>query len=222
MCQRKLCGSAAAVLLLVLSSGTVRAEDPPTVPSRVLIGPLVAAGVPLDDVSQLVQLLSTNDRGLAVNAAYALGLLPPSGEAVRGLRKVLKSDDEVLVEYTVGALLNQGDKSWVPLIGERLPLLRSLGVRLQVAATLARAGSYVGWPLVKNEIVDPDTGRFLIVSLMNIVPAFVGMKDEAGHEVDLVEELREMLPKAAPANRESVAQAMRALAAERARRSKPD
>jgi hypothetical protein len=163
--------------------------------------PLRDAGVDLHDEGRLLQILRTNEQSLAVNAAYVLGFLPRTNEVLRGLQDAAQSDTEELVLYSINSLLKLNDKSWVPALEERLPKIRSPFLRLQAAGSLARAGSYVGWPMVREELLDPGIDKFRLISALNVLMDFDGAKDPGGRPLDLVAELNTMLPKVAPVHR---------------------
>src|SRR5258708_31306651 len=101
--------------------------------------------------------------------------------------------------YAVEAMTKLGEKSWIPLAEKRLPSMEYGSVaRMKIAEYLALSGSYVGWPLLKAEILDPKIDKFRMLSLMGAMPAFVSMTDSSGKPVDAIADLQALLPKVAP------------------------
>ncbi len=171
---------------------------------NIMMGPLIRAGVKVESASDLCVVLRTNYAGMEEHASFALRLLPRSDEAVDALNEALKSKNEGLVVTSARTLQKLGQKDWVPVARERLPSFESRANRLLLAGMLAEAGAYDGWPFIVKTLTDPDADRLKTIHALVHVLSFVGMKDAAGKPVDLAEELRSLLPKVAPANRDLV------------------
>lgn len=167
---------------------------------------LKQSGVDLRDEAALIRTLRTTDNPrLATAAAYALGQLPKSEAIIRELNFTVLADDELLMNYAIRALLNFGDRQWVPAALARLPNVQHRGVQLHLAAELAAAGWYEGWDLTEAVIV---TGDIWLGTALFEVGNFRGMKDATGKPVDLLAKLDELRLRAPESARSAIAQAI--------------
>ncbi len=184
-----------------------------------LTGPLVEAGVRLDDEVALIRLLqgASENLGMAIRAAYALGKLPPSANSTTELNLVVAaSKEEVFVNYAIRSLLRLGDRKWVEVALERFPDTKDHVQQLDLAASLAEAGRYEGWSVTERGIVHEREG--IQEAALLRVEAFSGMKDANGQPVDLVKVLEKLRPLAPEARRNAISQKIRRITAERQKR----
>jgi hypothetical protein len=168
-----------------------------------LTGPLVRAGIKLDDEAALIRTLQApNDPRLACCAAYALGKLARNETIVRELNAAAQAKDEILMGFAIRSLLKHGDRQWVGAASARLPNVKNDIVRLRLADDLAQAGCYDGWEMIEAAIVDGSVAEQEIALFG--VESFQGMKDSAGKPIDLVQRLDSMMVRAPEANRTAI------------------
>ncbi len=168
-----------------------------------LTGPLVRAGIRLDDEAALIRTLQSPDEPrLAWCAAYALGKLPKSETIIRELNVAAQAKDELLMIFAVRSLLKLDDRQWVGAAAARLPNVKKETLRLNLADQLAQAGSYDGWEMIEAAIVNGSVSEQ--EAALFAVESFQGMKDSAGKPIDLVQRLDSMMVRAPEANRTAI------------------
>jgi hypothetical protein len=178
-----------AVAVAVLSSLSWAQTDSDDFVMRVT-APLAQAGIALDDEAALIRALQRSDNPrLASSAAYALGRLPRTELSVRELTVATLAEDEILMNYSIRALLRLGDTQWVNIAKGRLRNIKNSVQRLELAGELAQGGVFDGWDLVASAVTNGDFGHRDIG--LRIAGSFRQMKDASGKPV-LIEKLDEM------------------------------
>jgi hypothetical protein len=172
-------------------------------PDLRVLGPLINAGIRVGDSSVLIATLQGNDPDLAARAAYALGKLPKTRQAVAALTSAIRdartrvrpyeldSWDSAAV-YAARALVVLHEKDWIPVAQGRLGKMKHPTSKIQMSAVLASQGCYDGWPVVYENLLllSPRFDYHALIA----VPDFVGMKNSDDSELDLAAELAGLIP----------------------------
>jgi len=178
-------------LLRLLPAITAMAQTPIDDPYAYHKLSLRRAGVAVDNEAAWIKTLRQREKPwLAVYAAHFLGKLPKSELAIRELNAAARSEHEFLSLAATESLTGWGDRQWVSAARSRLPSYKDQGVRLGVAALLARAGVFDGWNMIESTIMSRD-GRYRGIALLH-VSAFRDMKELSGQPFDLVKKLDSM------------------------------
>ena len=129
-----------------------------------------------------------------------------SESILREINVAATSPDEILMSYSISALLQFGDAPWAPAARKRLPTVKDSVCQIYLAQQLARAGVYDGWDLVENAIVDKSqqSKGYQELGLFD-VEAFRPMKTTPdGAPFDLVLKLDSLLAQTPPENRQAI------------------
>jgi len=202
-------------LVLTLIAATICLGSDTPNDSR-LTSPLIRAGVRLDDEPGLIRVLqsASEDPRLATCAAYALGKLSSSANAISELNLVAAvSKDEILANYAIRSLIRMGDKKWIGPGVARLPNTHDPVQQIGLAAALAEVGHYEGWNVLERSITEGDEGVQEVA--LHYIGAFRGMKDASDRPIDLAAKLETLRQLASEPRRGAISQKIRQLAAER-------
>jgi hypothetical protein len=166
------------------------------------LDPLRKANISLTDPAALIRLLKGPDLHLASNAAYALGKLPKTKEAVDELTSAVRTEPppgtprykegsfDALAVSAAMALAQLNDKDWIPVGRARLASIKDRNSMIQMSGVLASQGCYDGWRIVHEYLTIVPFNHTSILA----VPKFVGMKNADGTEFDVAAELERLIP----------------------------
>ena len=107
----------------------------------------------------------------------------------QALLHAAQSTDFNLAGPAAVALVNHHNNQWTDDMVNRLHSIKDPLDKIRMAQTLALAGRYEGWDIIKSSIANKQPYMTYSVEAAWAVPDFVGMKDQTGKPVDLVSEL---------------------------------
>jgi hypothetical protein len=165
----------------------------------------LARAVGLDPSNQAGLVRAVNERKeMACSvAASVLGFLPKTESAISALRSATASSDAPLVISAALALNRLGVHDWVH---SAEGLLWSMGRepqtdRIALAAALAGAGDYAGWPIFRESLGDGRIDDQLFAGVIAWSSVFDNMPGPYGPRMTLAHELHELMPRLPAARR---------------------
>lgn len=148
---------------------------------------LATAGIDRNDERAMVRAVHNENLSISTAALWGLRYLPVSPAIIQELRLATHSASDTILAYASDTLAEVGDREWTKSVLPRLPSVRSNAMLLNLCGALARSGEYGGWSYVKTALIDKEEGTAR--QGMAQVWWFGGMRDAAGRQVDIADEV---------------------------------